>query len=89
MSEQSAAPQHIIVSSPKSMGISLILTFLFGPLGMLYSTILGGIIMMVVTFVVGLITLGFGVLITWPICMIWGAIAVSSSNKQLMAQVAR
>ena len=78
-------PQVIITKSEKSVGISLLLTFLFGPLGMLYSTVVGGLIMIVVTFLVGLFTLGLGLIITWPICLIWGAMAVSSHNQRLRA----
>lgn len=78
-----AVPQVVVVTATKSVGISLILTFLFGPLGMLYSTVVGGLIMMVVSIAVGVCTLGFGLLITWPICVIWGALAVTSYNAKL------
>ncbi len=37
--------QTVITVPVKSVGISLLLTFFLGPLGMLYSTIWGGIIM--------------------------------------------
>jgi len=78
-------PQRVIVTSTKSMGISIILTVFFGPLGMLYSTIWGGIIMLVISAVVGLLTFGLGLLITWPICIIWAAVATNSYNKKLLA----
>lgn len=81
--QQVAAP--VFVGAPKSMVASLVLTFFFGPLGMLYSTVSGGLIMIVVSIIVAVVTLGFGVLITWPICMIWGAVAVSQHNARLMA----
>ena len=77
-------PQTIIVTSTKSMGISIILTVLFGPLGMLYSTVLGGVIMFVITAIVGVVTFGFGFLFTWPICIIWAAVATSSFNAKLL-----
>ena len=80
-------PQHIVVTSTKSVGISLILTILFGPLGMLYSTIWGGIIMMVISLLLALLTAGFSLFITWPICVIWGALAVSSANHRILEQV--
>lgn len=81
----SNTPQTIITVPVKSIGVSLLLTFFFGPLGMLYSTIWGGIIMIVISFFVGLISLGFGLVLTWPICMIWGAVAANSYNKKLLA----
>ena len=45
-------PQRVIVTPVKSMGISILLTVLFGPLGMLYSTVWGAVIMI-------LLSLGF------------------------------
>jgi len=87
MSDENKATQQIIVTSTKSVAISLILTFLFGALGMLYSTIWGAIIMIVVSIIVAAVTLGMGLFLVWPICMIWGALAAASYNKKLLAQV--
>ncbi len=81
--ENNQPNQIVVVQSKKSMGVALILTFLFGPLGMLYSTVVGGLIMMVLTPVVTIMTLGIGALIMWPIQLIWAGIAVSSSNKKI------
>ncbi len=38
-------PQIVVVQSQKSVGISIMLTFLFGSFGLFYSTITGGLIM--------------------------------------------
>ena len=85
MSNQQAGNVQTVVTIPtKNVGLSLILTFLFGSLGMLYSTIIGAIIMLIIEAIVGFVTIGFGLLITHPICMIWGAIAVNSYNKKLL-----
>lgn len=77
---------RIVVSSTKNVGVSLILTFLFGSLGMFYSTIIGAIIMIILECIIGVFTLGFGLIITHPICMIWGAVAAHNYNKRLLAQ---
>ena len=77
--------QHVVVTPTKNMGIAIILAFLFGPLGMLYSTVLGGVIMFVLSLVIGVVTLGVGLIITWPVCVIWAAVATSSYNKKLLA----
>ena len=74
----------VITKSPKSMGISLLLTFLFGPLGMFYSTVAGAIVMIIINIIVGIFTMGVGFLITWPFQLIWAAIATKSYNKKLM-----
>ena len=76
-------PQTVVTTSTKSMGVAIILTVLFGPLGMLYSTIPGGIIMFIISSIVALLTAGIGLILTWPICIIWAAAATSSYNKKL------
>lgn len=87
MSRQEQNIQKVVVvqSTGKSTAVAVILSILFGPLGMLYSTVMGGIIMMIISLVVGIFTLGFGLIITWPICVIWSALAASSHNKKALA----
>lgn len=84
MEQQNERPQVVVTKSTKSAGISLLLTFLFGPLGMLYANIMHAIIMIVLAFIIGFVTFGLGSLITWPISMIWGYIDVKSYNKKLL-----
>lgn len=82
--ESNNSVQTVVTVSPKSVGISLLLTFLFGSVGMFYSTVLGAIIMLIVEVVVGTLTLGLGLIVTHPICMIWAALAAKSYNDKLM-----
>jgi hypothetical protein len=74
----------VVVNAGKSVVASILLTFFFGPLGMFYSTVLGAVIMLVLYLVIGIVTLGFGLIILHPIAIIWGAVAVSSYNKKLV-----
>lgn len=76
----------VVIQKEKNVGLALLLTFLLGPLGMLYSTISGAIIMSIVSILVGIFTLGFGLLFIWPICMVWSAIAASSYNKSIIVE---
>ena len=85
MADGQGQQQVIIAVSPKSVGIAIILTIVFGPLGMFYSTIIGAIVMLVVTLIAVVITFGLGLLITWPVCIIWGALAANAHNKKLMS----
>ena len=85
----SAQPQTVVVSTPKSVGLAFILTCLFGPLGMLYSTVPGALIMMGVGFVVGLVTFGVGLVLVWPVCIIWGCIAAGKPSTQTVTIVQR
>jgi hypothetical protein len=85
MSEIKKSELVTVVAIPtRSVGVSIILTFLFGSIGMFYSTIIGAIIMLIIESIVGILTLGLGLLITHPICMIWSAIATNQYNKRLL-----
>jgi hypothetical protein len=75
-----------VVISTKSPGIAILLTIFLGPIGMLYSTILGAVVMFVVSVIVGFLTLGLGLLITWPVCILWAALAASGHNRRILAQ---
>jgi hypothetical protein len=72
--------QVTVVSNEKSVGVALLLTFFFGPLGMLYSTVVGALVMMGLGFVLGILTLGLWFLVAWPIQMVWAAVAASNTR---------
>lgn len=52
---RAAAPAPLPPLPRKNVGVAFLLTFLFGPLGMLYSTVTGALVMLGITFVVSLI----------------------------------
>lgn len=64
------------------MGVALVLASLFGPFGLLYASVTGGIVMMVVYTIVAIFTLGFGLFFVWPIPIIWAAIAINKEREQ-------
>jgi hypothetical protein len=66
------------------MGLAIILALLFGPLGLLYSSVLAAVVMFVVSIPVCIFTVGFGLLLTQPICAIWAAVAANTHNKKLL-----
>lgn len=78
-------PQRIVVVPTKNTGLAIALAFFFGPLGLLYSTVLGGIVMFFVNILVGVFTAGFGLLLTWPACAVWAYVATKSYNDKLLA----
>lgn len=90
----SAAINSAIASvKSKSVGVSLLLTLFFGPLGMLYSTIFGAVAMLFLPIVVffGMFTSAGGFILGmvffvfyWLICIIWGAVATNCYNKKLL-----
>lgn len=77
-----ASDRVIVVTERKSVGLAFLLTFLFGPLGMLYSTVAGAIIMLVISSVVAVLTLGLGLILTWPLCIVWGCVAANNSTPR-------
>ncbi|MGA7313789.1 MAG: hypothetical protein WBX22_07425 [Silvibacterium sp.] len=84
MSQYPSPPPTVIVASTKSVALSLVFTFFFGPLGMLYSTIWGALVMIVLSVPAFFLTLGHGAFLIWPISMIWGAWAAHRYNQRLL-----
>lgn len=79
---QPGAPA-VIFMPMKNVGVAAALAFLFGPIGLLYATLSGGLIMMAVSLVVGVLTLGLGLLLTWPASIVWAIMAAKKHNEQL------
>lgn len=79
-------PAAVLVPT-KSVGLAIVLTFFFGPIGMLYSTILGAITMLVVNIAALLLTAGLGLIVTWPVGIVWSALAAASHNKRVLAGI--
>jgi hypothetical protein len=75
----------VVAVAPKSMALTIILSVLFGPLGMLYATVPGAIIMFFINLIAAIFTAGFGLLVTWPITVIWAAVATNRYNQQLLS----
>ncbi|EDQ05589.1 hypothetical protein DSM14862_02574 [Sulfitobacter indolifex] len=79
------APTHtttIIHAKPqKSVVAAFFLTLLFGPLGLLYATVAGGIVLIILAILIGVVTFGLGALITWPVSIIWGVVAAMMSKR--------
>lgn len=86
---QTTAP-HVtvrLVEGRKSLGLALILTFLFGPLGLLYASALWGLVMIVLGAIVGFVSLGLGLVVIWPLSMGLAALLVWRRNAALARQM--
>jgi hypothetical protein len=78
----------VVLSPRKSVGVAFLLTFFFGPLGMMYSTVSGALVMLGVMliggFFIALVTFGLGLVLFWPLVwvasIIWGCVA--AGNQQ-------
>jgi hypothetical protein len=75
------APAYIAVRPAKSVGVAIILAMFFGPLGMLYSTVPGALFMLFISFVLRFVSAGMAIFLTWPVCVIWAAVAAESHNR--------
>ena len=74
--------QTVVVARQKSVGLAVFLAFLFGPLGMLYSTVLGGTLIFFLNVFLLFTTFGSGWLFTWIVGMVWASMAASSHNSR-------
>jgi hypothetical protein len=75
----------IQVGTHKSVVGAVLLAFFFGPLGMLYATVPGALVMLFINIIVAIPTLGLGLLVTIPIGTLWAGLAADSQNKRLQA----
>lgn len=73
----------LIVNAKKSTVLGLILAFFFGPLGLLYSTVLGGVIMIAVAIVAFFILPVIGPIIAWMISFIWAFVTLILYNGKV------
>lgn len=62
-------------SQNRSRLLAFLLTLFFGPLGMLYTTVVGALVMLVLFGVLGFLTGGLALIILWPIAIIWAVLA--------------
>lgn len=70
----------------KSVAAALIFCVLLGPVGLLYSTFWGGLLMIIIGLVVCSNKLFFPILLLWILCCIWSVGAVENYNKKIISQ---
>jgi hypothetical protein len=80
--DREVVAMHAGMPPDKSVGAALLLTFLFGPFGLFYASVLGGFAMLGFAVVIGVATLGLGLPIAWFGSMIWGAVTASSKHSR-------
>lgn len=66
----------------KKMWLALLLTFLFGPIGMLYANVKHALMLIVATLVVSFLTGGMGSIAGWIASMIWAYKDVKEYNGE-------
>jgi|GEM_PF-3505377 len=73
----------IVMGKAKSVGVAFLLAFLFGPLGLLYASIIGGVVMFFVSIVLFFVIPVVGYILAWVMCIIWALIAANQANSNL------
>ena len=76
----------------KSVGVAFVLTFLFGPLGMLYVQVRPAVIMLIMLFVglaLAVATAGVSLILVWITSIVWGCVIASSQHSQYQSWLVR
>ena len=68
----------------KSVAGALLFSVFLGPIGLLYASSLGGIVMIVLGLIVLSSKLWVPILLTWVGSCIWSVLAVNKYNKKLI-----
>lgn len=85
--------QRFLFMQPfKSVAVAILLALFLGPIGLLYSTFWGGVIMFFISFILlAAMTVNSAiaplVLIAWIICSFWTVRACNRYNKNLMKTI--
>jgi hypothetical protein len=83
--EPSAAAAHVpaacFMPPHKSILLASLLAVFFGPLGMIYSTLMGAVVMLTASVILAGFTQGTSLLFTWPACVLWSVIAARIYNE--------
>jgi len=72
----------------KSVGVAFVLTFFFNAFGLLYVSVPIALVALVINFVVFVVTLGFGLILTWPANVILCCILASRRHSEYQAWLA-
>lgn len=78
----------VVIDKGKSVAVAFLLAFLLGPLGLLYASVTGGILMIIVSAIVAVATMGLGLPVTWLISIIWAVVAAANSKTTSTTVVA-
>lgn len=91
MEQQTTTPTSqtnvIIVGKAKSVGVAFLLAFLFGPLGLLYASVIGGIIMFIVGIILFIVLPVVGGILAWVASIIWAVVAANNANAEMKNKV--
>lgn len=70
----------------RSVVLALVLTLLFGPLGLLYASVPGALALIALAAVGVVPTFGFVLIFVWPASMAWAAVAASRKHREYLTE---
>lgn len=73
----------------KSYLVSFVLTLLFGPLGLFYSSAPAALGFLLASIIFGVITVGMALAVIWPITIITGFLTVHRFNSKVVLEEQR
>ncbi len=73
-----------IIPPFKSVAVALLFCIVLGPIGLLYSSVAGGVVMMMIGLLIVRTKLMGLVLLTWLISCVWGVAAVNKYNTKII-----
>jgi len=68
----------------KSVAVALLFSTFLGPIGLLYASLMGGIVMLTMGFVVVSSRFPIPILLVWLISCVWSVAATNRYNKKLL-----
>jgi len=71
----------------KNVATALLFAVLLGPVGLLYSSFWGGVIMMIIGMIVVSAQFPFPILIWWMCCSVWAVRAVEKYNHRISVRL--
>lgn len=84
MSELEIPPVKTVLP-PKSLAGALLFSVFLGPIGLLYASTIGGVIMIIIGFIAGCSMLPIPILIIWLSSCVWSVIATNKHNKKYIS----
>jgi hypothetical protein len=81
MEQVSQPTTTTVIVKQKSVGLAFLLAFLFGPLGLLYASIIGGVVMFFAGLLFFFILPLIGPILCWIVCIVWAIVASQNGNK--------
>jgi hypothetical protein len=69
-------PRH-----PKDVRTAVLLAVFLGPLGLMYATVGGGLFALFLMIVLGVCTVGIGIIPVWLVSVLWAYLSASHSQS--------